>query len=262
MRIALFITCIVDALFPQAAIASVKVLERMGHEVIVPPKQGCCGQMHVNTGYYPEALPLIRNHVECFEPVLRGEWDYIVVCSGSCTGSLRHQGAMVARHFGEEELAQKVELINAKTFEFCEFIVDVLKTHDVGAYFPHRVTYHAACHSHRIAKLGSRPTDLLKAVDGIDFIELPDATECCGFGGTFSMKNADTSNAMVSEKVKNIMSTGAEVVCTPDYSCLMNIGGKLSREHLPVHCMHIAEILASTRDEQFLTEEQLRKSGV
>lgn len=262
MRIALFATCIVDALFPQAAQAAVEVLERLGHEIYLPEKQGCCGQMHVNTGYYEEALPLIKNHADAFSPVLKGEWDCIVCVSGSCTGSLRHQGAMVARYFNDEKLAETIEAINAKTYEFTEFLVDVEKKLDVGAYFPHKVTYHATCHSHRITKLGERPTDLLKNVEGIEFVELPDKSECCGFGGTFSMKNSETSGAMLDEKIQNIMSTGAEVLVTADYSCLMNIGGGLSRKQLPVHCMHIAEVLACTKEKQFVTDEQLKKCGV
>lgn len=248
MRIALAATCIADALFPQAPRATVTLLERLGHEVVFPAGQACCGQMHVNTGYTREAVPVIRNHVEAFAPVLDGEWDAVVVPSGSCTGSIRHQQAMVLDRAGLGAQARTAAAVAARTYELSELLVDVLGVEDVGAWFPHRVTYHPTCHSLRMLHVGDRPLRLLRAVGGIDLVELGAAESCCGFGGTFALKNAPTSAAMLEDKVTNVRATGAEVLVAGDYSCLMHIGGGLSRARTSVRTMHLAEILASTRD--------------
>ena len=251
MRIALFATCIADSMFPQAPQATVAILERLGHEVVFPESQVCCGQMHANTGYFTQASSLIRNHVRTFEPVLDGEWDAVVVPSGSCAGATRHEQALVAEHVGDSALARRSKEVAARTYELSELLIDVLGVTDVGASFPPRVTYHPTCHSMRIAKVGDRPLRLLEAVDGIDLVPLPDAEVCCGFGGTFSMKNYETSTAMLADKVSNVMSTRAEVLCMGDYSCLMHVGGGLSRLNSGVRIMHLAEILASTKDQPF-----------
>jgi L-lactate dehydrogenase complex protein LldE len=248
MRIAILATCIGDAMFPQAPRATVRLLERLGHRVDFPPGQACCGQMHVNTGYAREAVPVIRNHVEAFEPVLDGAWDAVVIPSGSCTGSVRHQQALVAREAGDDRLAERAEAVAARTYELSELLVDVLGVEDVGAWFPHRVTYHPTCHSLRMIHVGDKPLRLLRAVADIDLVELPQAESCCGFGGTFALKNADTSAAMLADKTANIRATGAEVVTAGDYSCLMHIGGGLSRMRAGVVPMHLAEILAGTRE--------------
>lgn len=242
MRIALFITCLVDGLFPDVGRATVRVLQRLGHEVVVPDTQTCCGQMHVNTGYPREALPLIRNHVRTFL-----DCDAVVVPSGSCTGTIRHQHAQVARELGEEQLAQAAEVVARHTFELSELLVDVLGVTDVGAYYPHRVTYHPTCHSLRLLRVGDRPSRLLRAVRGIDLVELPDAESCCGFGGTFALKNADVSTAMLADKMSAVLDTGAEACAAGDSSCLMHIGGGLSRLHTGVRTVHLAEILAATQ---------------
>lgn len=251
VRVALFGTCLADTMFPQAAQATVTILERLGHEVVFPEGQVCCGQMHANTGYFNEAAGIVRNHVRTFEPVLDGEWDAIVVPSGSCTGAVRHEQKLVADHVGDAQLGKRVEELSAYTYDLSEFLIDVCGTENVGAYFPHTVTYHPTCHSMRVAKLGDRPYRLLRAVEGLTLIDLPDAEVCCGFGGTFAVKNSDTSTAMLADKTANIMSTRAEVVCTGDYSCLMHIGGGLHRQNSGVRIMHIAEILASTKDAPF-----------
>ena len=241
MRVALFATCLVDALFPDVGRATISLLERLGHEVAFPTGQTCCGQMHVNTGYQVAALPLVRHHVETFEG-----YDAVVAPSGSCVGSARHQHAMVARRLGDDALAARAAAIAGRTFELTEFLVDRLGLTDVGATFPHRVTYHPTCHSLRMLRVGDKPLRLLRAVRGLQLIELPDADQCCGFGGTFALKNSDTSTAMLSDKLRGVMTTRAEVVTAGDSSCLMHIGGGLSRLRVGTRPIHLAEILAST----------------
>lgn len=245
MRIALFVTCLGDALFPDVGKATVRVLERLGHEVVFPPAQTCCGQMHTNTGYQQHALGLVEHHVDTFEEALRGGAEAIVAPSGSCVGSVRHQHAMVARRQGDERLARRAEAVAAATYELSELLVDVLEVTDVGAVFPHRVTYHPTCHSLRMLRVADKPLQLLRAVRGIDLVELPAADQCCGFGGTFAMKNADTSTAMLADKVGNVRQTHAAVLTAGDASCLMHIGGGLRHLRSGVRTMHLAEILAS-----------------
>ncbi|MET8367551.1 (Fe-S)-binding protein [Micromonospora sp. NPDC049580] len=241
MRIALFVTCLADTMFPQAATATVRLLERLGHDVVFPPEQTCCGQMHVNTGYQREAVPLVRRHVRVFDP-----YDVIVAPSGSCVGSVRHQHAMVARRAGDVRLASRAESVAERTYELSELLVDVLGVTDVGAYYPHRVTYHPTCHSLRMLRVGDRPRQLLRAVRGLDLVELPAAEQCCGFGGTFAVKNPETSTAMLADKMRHVLATGADVCAAGDVSCLMHIGGGLSRLRTGVRTVHLAEILAST----------------
>ncbi len=242
MRIAVFATCLADALFPDAAIATVALLERLGHQVVFPAGQTCCGQMHVNTGYQREAAGLVRHHVEVFESC---GCDVIVAPSGSCVGSVRHQHAMVARRAGDEELALRAEAVAARTYELSELLIDVLDVRDVGAYYPHTVTYHPTCHSLRMLRVGDKPLELLRHVRGITLVDLPMADSCCGFGGTFALKNADTSAAMLTDKMAAIAGTGAQVCTAGDASCLMHIGGGLSRSGSPVRTVHLAEILAA-----------------
>jgi L-lactate dehydrogenase complex protein LldE len=222
VKVALFVTCLVDGLAPEVGKSTVRVLERLGVEVDVPLQQTCCGQMHVNTGYPALALPLIRNHVDTFE-----DCDAVVVPSGSCTAAIRHQHAEVARQAGDVQLAFRAEAVAAKTYELSEFLVDVLQTTDVGAYFPHRVTYHPTCHSMRLLRVGDKPLQLLRQVAGIDLVELPDADQCCGFGGTFAVKNGGVSAAMLADKAAAIVQTAATVCTAGDASCLMHIGGGL-----------------------------------
>ena len=239
MRIALFATCLADTMFPAVAQATVRLLERLGHEVVFPPEQTCCGQMHINTGYPAEALPLVRRFVKTFAP-----YDVVVAPSGSCAGSVRHQYASVAA--GDAGLAARAADVAAHTYELSELLIDVLKVEDVGAFYPHRVTYHPTCHSLRVLRVGDRPLRLLRNVRGLELVELPAAEQCCGFGGTFAIKNADTSTAMLADKIGHVLDTGAEVCAAGDASCLMHIGGGLSRQRAGVRTVHLAEILAST----------------
>ena len=246
MRIALFVTCLGDVLFPDVGKATVTVLERLGHEVVFPPEQTCCGQMHTNTGYQGDALGLIGHHVDVFESAIAAGVEAIVAPSGSCVGSVRHQHAMVARRAGDEALATRAQAVADRTYELSELLVDVLGATDVGASFPHRVTYHPTCHSLRMLGVGEKPLALLRSVRGIDLVELPAADQCCGFGGTFSVKNADTSTAMLADKMGAVLGTQAEVLTAGDSSCLMHIGGGLGRLRAGVRTLHLAEILAAT----------------
>ncbi|MDR7303727.1 (Fe-S)-binding protein [Haloactinomyces albus] len=245
MKVALFATCLGDTIFPNAVRATVAVLERMGCSVDFPMAQTCCGQMHTNTGYRRHAVPAVRTFVDAFSG-----YDAVVAPSGSCVGSVRHQHATVADSAADPELSEAVRQTAPAVRELSEFLVDVLGATDVGAYFPHRVTYHPTCHSLRMLRVDDKPLRLLRSVRGLDLAELPDAEQCCGFGGTFAMKNPDVSVAMGSDKARNVRSTRAEVLCAGDSSCLMHVDGVLSRQRAGIRTMHLAEILACTEEEQ------------
>jgi L-lactate dehydrogenase complex protein LldE len=250
VKIGLLITCLADAMFPDVGRATVEVLERLGHTVDFPAEQSCCGQMHVNTGYQQAALPLVERYADVF-----ASYDAIVAPSGSCVGSVRHQHGLVARRFGSPALEEAVDHVAAKTYELSELLVDVLGVTDVGAYFPHRVTYHPTCHSLRMLRVGDKPLSLLRAVDGLRLVDLPDADQCCGFGGTFAVKNADTSTAMMTDKMRHVLDTGAQFCSAGDSSCLMHIGGGLSRIRSGVGTVHLAQILAATRDRPYAVDQ-------
>jgi L-lactate dehydrogenase complex protein LldE len=230
VRVSLFITCLADTLYPEVGRATVTILERLGCWVDFPPQQTCCGQMHLNTGYPEQAGDLVRGFAATFAGA-----EAVVVPSGSCTAMLRHH---------HDRVAPGVDM--PPVYELSEFLVDVLGVTDVGATFPHSVAYHPTCHSLRLLGVGSRPYQLLSEVRGIELRALPRAEECCGFGGTFAVKNADTSSAMGHDKVAAVVGTGAEFVCTSDASCLMHIGGVAAKEKAPLRTAHLAEILAST----------------
>ena len=241
MRVALFITCIGDSVLPDVGKATVEILERLGHEVVFPLEQTCCGQLHANSGYRKEATALARRFVRIFD-----EFDAIVAPSSSCSGMIRAVYPDLARESGDEAFERDVQALVPRIFELSELLVNHLGITDVGASFPHRVTYHPTCHSLRVTRVGDAPLRLLEAVDGLELVELPNADECCGFGGTFAMKNADTSSAMVIDKCRAIVSTGATVCTALDGSCLLQIGGRLSRERANARTLHLAEILAQT----------------
>jgi L-lactate dehydrogenase complex protein LldE len=232
LRIALFVTCIGDTLYPETGKAVVAVLERLGHEVVFPEEQTCCGQMHLNSGYREEARRLARRFARVFDG-----FDAIVSPSSSCVGMVRHF---------HPELEPATAGIASRVHELSELLVERLRVEDVGAYFPHRVTYHPTCHSLRVTRVGDAPLRLLRAVRGLELVELPDAQECCGFGGTFAIKNADTSIAMLADKCRAVLDTGAEVCTAVDGSCLLHIGGGLGRQRAGVRALHLAEILAPT----------------
>lgn len=223
MRIALFPTCIGDTVSPEAAKATVHVLERLGHEVVFPAEQTCCGQMHLNSGYQEEAARLAGRLAQTF-----AGYEAVVSPSSSCVGTLRETYGV------------------ANVFELSELLVGKLGVEDVGATYPHRVAYHSTCHSLRVTRVGDAPARLLRNVRGLELVELPRADECCGFGGTFSLKNADTSSAMLADKCDSLVATGAEICTAVDGSCLLQIGGGLSRRGASMRTAHLAEILAST----------------
>jgi L-lactate dehydrogenase complex protein LldE len=248
MRVALFLTCVNDTLYPDTGRAVVKLLTRLGVEVDFPTAQTCCGQAHSTTGYRHEAEPLARHFGEVF-----GGYEAIVTPSGSCGAMVRElyprMGERARAEGRGEALAAALAPVAARTYELTEFLVDVLGVTDVGASYPHTVTYHPTCHGLRGLGLGERPRRLLRAVRGLELVELPGAEECCGFGGTFAVKNADVSAAMGTDKVRNAASTGAEVLCAADNSCLMHLGGLMTRLRTGMRPVHIAEILASTEEE-------------
>ena len=241
LKVALFATCANDVMFPQTPIATVQLLERLGCQVEFPLEQTCCGQIFTNTGYYDEAMGSVKNYLKAFE-----RYEYIVGPSGSCVGSVRHQHEMLARRDAGDAIGDRVAAVAARTYDISEFLVDVLGVTDVGAYFPHRVTYHPSCHSLRIAKVGDKPLQLLKAVRGITLLDLPSADQCCGMGGTFSLKNPDMSVAMAGDKARNVASTGAEYLVAGDNLCLLNISGVLNRTRAGVKPIHLVEILSQT----------------
>jgi len=244
VRVALFITCFNDTLFPEVGIATTRLLERLDITVDFPEAQTCCGQMHYNTGYQRESIPLLRHFVEVF-----GGAEVIVAPSASCVGMVRDLYPRAAALSGDKALIEAVEQLIPRVYELSEFLVKRLGVTGVGAYYPHRVTYHPTCHSLRVLHVGDAPLQLLRAVKGIDLVELPNASECCGFGGTFAVKNADTSLAMLSDKTRCVLDTGAEMLCSADTSCLLHIGGGLHRQRAGVATVHLAEILASAESE-------------
>ncbi len=241
MRVALFITYFNDTLFPETGRATVQVLEHLGHTVEFRREQTCCGQMHFNTGYQREAIPLVRRFVRVFHDA-----EVVVAPSASCVGLVRDLYGRAAELADDPALAREVAILQPRVFELSEFLVHKLGVEDVGAYFPHRVTYHPTCHSLRVLRVGDAPLRLLRAVRGIEVVDLPDAEQCCGFGGTFAVKNADTSMAMLGDKLRAVRETRAEICVAADTSCLMHIGGALHRQRAGVRTLHIAEILAST----------------
>jgi L-lactate dehydrogenase complex protein LldE len=240
LRVSLFITCYNDTLFPETGKAVVRVLERLGHTVDFPSGQTCCGQMHWNTGYQAEAMPLLQRFVAQF----KGS-EAVVIPSTSCVGMMRDHYPMMAEQLKDERLKADVAELLPKVWEFSEFLTKKLGLEDVGAYYPHRVTYHASCHGLRNLALGDGPMKLLRAVRGIDLVEIENLEQCCGFGGTFAVKNAEVSSAMLGEKVRGVLNTRAEACTACDNSCLMHIGGALHRQKAGVGVVHLAEILAS-----------------
>jgi L-lactate dehydrogenase complex protein LldE len=240
LRVSLFIACYNDTLFPETGKSVVRVLERLGHSIDFRPGQTCCGQMHWNTGYQREAGPIIRHFVSTF-----ADAEAVCIPSSSCVAMVREHYLKAALATQDAAFIAEVESLLPRVYEFSEFLVDRLGVEDVGATYPHRVTYHASCHSLRSLHLGDIPYRLLRQVRGIQLVDLPEIDQCCGFGGTFAIKNADVSSAMLADKARNVLNTAAEVCTAVDNSCLMHLYGSLHRQRTYVRTAHIAEILAS-----------------
>jgi L-lactate dehydrogenase complex protein LldE len=241
MRASLFITCYNDTLFPETGRAVVSLLERLGVDVDFEPQQTCCGQMHANTGFRGEAFSLAKRFVRLYQDA-----EAVVIPSSSCVAMIREQYQGLMEELGNEELREQLKALLPRVYELSEFLVDRLGVEDVGAYFPHRVTYHASCHGLRSLHLGDRPARLLAKVRGLDLAPLANLDRCCGFGGTFSVKNGEVSSAMLAAKLQDVAATRAEFCTALDNSCLMHLGGALHRQYAGMKTIHMAEILAST----------------
>jgi L-lactate dehydrogenase complex protein LldE len=241
MRTSLFITCYNDTLYPETGRAVVRLLERLGVEVGFHPGQTCCGQMHANTGFRGEAFAQARRLVRLYNDA-----ESVVIPSSSCVAMIRDQYPGLFEELGNESSRSELAALLPRVYELSEFLVDRLGVEDVGAYFPHRVTYHASCHGLRGLHLGNRPERLLARVRGLERVPLENLDRCCGFGGTFSIKNAEVSSAMLQVKLQDVVSTGAEYCTALDNSCLMHMGGALHRQYAGMKTIHLAEILAST----------------
>jgi len=235
--VALFIPCYIDGFYPQIAQATAELLTRLRVPVEFPGRQTCCGQPAFNSGYWEEACKVIHHFCETFAP-----YRWIVTPSGSCA-------AMCRVFFGHVDPDPRIVEIGQRVFELTEFLVEVMGVTDVGARFPHKVTLHIGCHTRRELGVSAPPLRLLQHVEGLHYVELPNGEECCGFGGTFSVKMPGTSIAMGQTKVENIIRCGAEVVVSPDISCLMHVEGILRRHPRGRHvrCMHIAELLTAEK---------------
>ncbi len=241
MRTSLFITCYNDTLYPETGRAVVHLLERLGVEVEFRPTQTCCGQMHANTGFRGEAFSQAKRFVRLYQDA-----ESVVIPSSSCVAMIRDQYPGLFEELGNETLRRDFAALVPRVYELSEFLIDRVGTEDVGAYFPHRVTYHASCHGLRALHLGDRPFRLLAKVRGLEQVPLENLDRCCGFGGTFSIKNAEVSSAMLSAKLTDVLATRAEYCTALDNSCLMHIGGALHREFAGMKTIHLAQILAST----------------
>jgi len=241
MRASLFVTCYNDTLYPETGRAVVRLLQRLGVALDFNPGQTCCGQMHANTGFRAEAFSQAKRLVRLYQ-----DTETVVIPSSSCVAMIRDQYHGLFEELGNEELRRQFAALLPRIYELSEFLIDKLGVEDVGAYFPHRVTYHASCHGLRGLHLGDRPFRLLSKVRGLELVPLQNLDRCCGFGGTFSIKNAEVSSAMLSAKLGDILDTRAEYCTALDNSCLMHLGGAMHREFAAMRTVHLAQILAST----------------
>ena len=235
--VTLFIQCLVDGIYPEVGEALVKIFRRLGFDPACPTGQTCCGQPAFNAGYRREARVAARRFIEIFETA-----ETIVCPSGSCVTMVRH-------HYPElfdddDSWRQRARQVAAKTYELTQYLVDVLGLDDLGAHYDGKITYHDSCHLLRNLRVKDQPRRLLRNVSGVDFVEMSDSDKCCGFGGSFAVKYADISAAMVEDKVNNIIDSGADTVVGCDMGCLMNIQGMLSRKGSDIKVRHIAQILA------------------
>jgi L-lactate dehydrogenase complex protein LldE len=235
MRVSLFIPCLTDQFFPKVGINLYKILKKAGAEVEYPEDQTCCGQPAFNSGYHQEAIELAQRFLQVFHDA-----EYIVAPSGSCTSMVKIFYAEILEDPGLNEMLHHVA---SKTYEFSDFLVNVLGIKDLGVHFPHKVTYHDACHLLRELKVKDAPRDLIRHVRGIEFVEMEQSESCCGFGGTFSVKYPEISTAMAEDKAAAIAQSRAEYIVANDSSCLMQIAGYLSRRGIPAKALHLADLL-------------------
>ena len=241
----IFITCLVDTFFPEVGESMVKVLKDLGVEVDFIEEQTCCGQPAYNSGYQKDARVVAERFLSIFDRALKDDPDketYVVCPSGSCTSMVKVFYQDIFKD--SPELLKKVERISQKTFEFSDFLVSVLETTDVGAQYDGIVTYHDSCHLLRELRVKDGPRELINSVKGLKFKEMELHDACCGFGGTFSIKFPNVSVSMLDEKIEGIVNSGADTLVSADMGCLMNIGGALSRQNIPIKVMHLAELLA------------------
>lgn len=235
-KVAFFVTCLVDQFFPQVGECVVRILRRAGAKVSFNPAQTCCGQPAFNTGYREEAREVALRVLDLFDDA-----DYVVAPSGSCTTMVR---VFYPELFADDpELQRKVQRLRERFFEFSEFLVKIMNAEDLGASFPHRVAYHDACHLYRELGIEAEPRKLIRAVKGIELVELQDNRLCCGFGGTFSVKFPEVSVAMAEDKVRAATEVGAEYLVANDAGCLMHMEGYIHRHGLPLKTLHLAELL-------------------
>jgi len=237
-RVSLFVTCMVDQLFPRVGLAMADVLERLGWEVEFREEQTCCGQPAFNSGYWQEAREVALHFLDVFEGA-----ECIVVPSGSCTSMITHHFAGLFRD--RADLMRRVSDLEPRVWEFSRFLIERAQVEDVGARFEHKVTYHDSCHSLRELKIKQGPRRLLGNVRGLTLAEMDIPEECCGFGGTFSVKFPEVSGGMARTKIDSIHKTGADFVVSIDSSCLMQLEGALRRAGSAVRTVHLAEVLAS-----------------
>jgi L-lactate dehydrogenase complex protein LldE len=237
-RVSLFVTCIVDQVFPQVGIAITQILERLGYRVDFPKAQTCCGQPAFNTGYTEEARKIARHFLDVFR-----DSEHIIVPSGSCASMIAHHFADLFQH--DPKLLAEAHALEPRIWEFSRFLLEVAGVEDVGARFDGVVTYHDSCHALRELRIKTGPRKLLAKVQGLTLAEMAAADECCGFGGTFSVKFPEVSGAMARTKIESIQKTGASTIVSIDSSCLMQLQGVIDRARLPIRTLHLAEVLAS-----------------
>jgi L-lactate dehydrogenase complex protein LldE len=245
MRTSLFISCYNDTFFPETGRSVVCILDRLGIEHDFKPQQTCCGQMHANTGFRAEAFSQAKRFVRLYQDA-----ESVLIPSSSCVAMIRDQYPVLFQELGNQQLRDQFAVLLPRVYELSEFLIDKLGVEDVGASFHHRVTYHASCHGVRSLHLGDRPYRLLSKVRGLAQMPLEHTDRCCGFGGTFSIKNAEVSSAMMATKLQDIVATGAEYCTALDNSCLMHLGGAMHRQYASIKTIHLAEILASTEVEE------------
>ncbi|HXU08805.1 MAG TPA: (Fe-S)-binding protein [Blastocatellia bacterium] len=236
MKVSLFITCLIDQFFPEVGVSTVRLLRKLGVDVDFPEAQTCCGQPAFNSGYQSEARDLAKRFISIFETS-----EYVVAPSGSCTSMVRVFYPELLKDDGE--WLKRAEALASRTYEFTQFVVNVLGIHDVGVSGEGKVALHQSCHLLRELKVKTEPQALLAAVKGIELVELERADQCCGFGGLFSIKYPDISGGILEDKIESIEKSGADVVVACDVGCLMHIGGGLSRASCHARTMHIAELL-------------------